>query len=1612
MRVYSLISVFIFFSYFLVAQNNLIKDELAKPKSIPAPIWANELLKDNPNIFTLDSAYEAYFKVVPFKKDDWTKYYRRWRKRIEPFLMPNGFLMDSKLYDQYRTQIEKKTNFAKEQSASWKNIGPVSTHWLTQDVPTGNECPWQVNIYALEVAPSDPNILYIATETSSFFRSSDKGKTWELKGESYMLSSEALAIHPTDPNTVILGSDGVVRKSTDGGQTWTNIYTNSGLWCYRIAFHPTDPNIIIIASNKGLFRTTNGGIAWNQIISNNCSDMEFHPTNPNIVYVLKQNTATDFYECWKSTNAGANFSAKTSGWPTGLTEGEGRLAVTPADATRVYAVLLTNSGPRILRSNNSGETWTLTASGSTTALEMNNGQGYYDLDIVASTIDANKIIVATTTAFLSSDGGTNFTAVGGYYGPFPVHPDIQAMRSIGNDTYIATDGGLTYSNDFFDSNSESRSKGIFATDLWGFDSGWNEDVLVGGRYHNGNTAWFEQYPEGEFLRMGGAEAATGYVNPIKNRQTFFSDIGGYEIPVNKTGKLVNLPISKWPNESYYYMEFSEMAWDPTCWNHVYIGNGASVMKSTNNGVSFSTLFTSSDQDAVIEHIEVSRSNPKVIYATQRSNSLGDGKIWRTSDGGKTWNALPILPTTAGQRRVMNISISAENENELWVALAYSSNGKKVYYTPNSGNTWINWTSNKLDNLNLTYIIHQMGTNGGVYVAAANGRVFYRNKSMSDWDDFSTGLPVNHYSRGMKPFYRDNKIRSGSNIGFWETNLFETSKLLAQPCADKLVTACSRDTFYFDDYSVLNYDGAQNWFWEFPGAQTVIGANTRNPKVVYETSGEFDVKLTISNSTGSNTKTIQKMLVVLPSECGIDTIPGNCLKMSGDKKIISIPAIKDLQNAKEISVMCWIRLSDKQEWFTQLVSNWSSNAGFGFGFAFQGYVPTVNLTFSWKNVPYWLTSPFNLELNKWIHVAMTVEPTKVTLYKDGIPWVYNGDFTNFDLSSTPFEIGGPVYGQGGTFNGEMEEFKIYKKALSQAEIREQMHLINKQPDDGLVLYYQFNESVPDLVYDKIAQSHGLNGSGQLVVSNAVVATGVSDRVSVTTTGTTDFPKSGVKLKFSTSGGTNLPNGELVVSRLFTTPFGKPVTSGSISSHYWVLENWGTNQNFSGLSELTFLNSGIESTSAKLFGRQVYEFNSNIWGYNAATGTAVNGGQPGDLQILNLSVVKSSAQIVLAGKKIPVKANAGKDIAICEGDQTILFGSGGIKYDWYDESGAFIGTQQQISVSPKQSTFYVLNVTDVNGNQGVDTVNVMVNSLPDAYAGVDTSVCLGNTIQLEGSGGVTYLWSPSNLLNNANLINPIANVSSNTTFVVEVIGMNGCKATDTVKVTVNPKPEIILLDINIKAGEDAKTSIPGNYQIVWSNGNLGPDFSTPIGGKYSVTVTNMDGCSQEITFNVLLDSTSLPNIYLVQPSLLGLQQIVKSDAYQWYLDNQLIGGATNQTIVPPANGFYTTYVHYENGFETITPPYYYDKTSTDESYGVILNYSPNPVKHRIQLSFENPKGVDLSKLKCKMFDNQGRIVYSTNIDESQTIDVSNLPAGMYYFKLENERLKLTGSIQVVR
>jgi hypothetical protein len=170
----------------------------------------------------------------------------------------------------------------------------------------------------------------------------------------------------------------------------------------------------------------------------------------------------------------------------------------------------------------------------------------------------------------------------------------------------------------------------------------------------------------------------------------------------------------------------------------------------------------------------------VIYCSQWDGT--DDAMWKTSNGGQTWTQLTKLPLPNNNDRV-KMALSAENENILWVAVTYGSNGKKIYKTTDGGQTWINLTTPLLNNITIDNIMAQYGTDGGIYLGT-NGGVFYRNNSHADWQPYSQGFPLSAETNRLKPFYKNGKIRNGCwGFGVWEADLYEPSAVIAQPMAD-------------------------------------------------------------------------------------------------------------------------------------------------------------------------------------------------------------------------------------------------------------------------------------------------------------------------------------------------------------------------------------------------------------------------------------------------------------------------------------------------------------------------------------------------------------------------------------------------------------------------------------------------------------------------------------------------------------------------------------------------------------------------------------------------------------------------------------------------------------
>ena len=73
---------------------------------------------------------------------------------------------------------------------------------------------------------------------------------------------------------------------------------------------------------------------------------------------------------------------------------------------------------------------------------------------------------------------------------------------------------------------------------------------------------------------------------------------------------------------------------------------------------------------------------------------------------------------------------------------------------------------------------------------------------------------------------------------------------------------------------------------------------------------------------------------------------------------------------------------------------------------------------------------------------------------------------------------------------------------------------------------------------------------------------------------------------------------------------------------------------------------------------------------------------------------------------------------------------------------------------------------------------------ADAGSDIATCLNSPVQLNASGGTSYVWTPATGLSDPNIANPIATPTATTTYTVTASNIGGCTSEDQVEVVVNP------------------------------------------------------------------------------------------------------------------------------------------------------------------------------------------------------------------------------------
>lgn len=236
-------------------------------------------------------------------------------------------------------------------------------------------------------------------------------------------------------------------------------------------------------------------------------------------------------------------------------------------------------------------------------------------------------------------------------------------------------------------------------------------------------------------------------------------------------------------------------------------------------------------------------------------------------------------------------------------------------------------------------------------------------------------------------------------------------------------------------------------------------------------------------------------------------------------------------------------------------------------------------------------------------------------------------------------------------------------------------------------------------------------------------------------------------------------------------------------------------------------------------------------------------------------------------------ASADPTICLNDQTQVTANGAVTYAWSPQAFLSNPNISDPFASPPTTTTYIVTGTDANGCTDTDTLTVFVNPLPPVDAGPDQEICFGDTAQLDGSGALTYIWTPASSIITSDVDeDPVVNPLSTVTYIVEGTDVNGCKNTDDATVTVHALPPVNAgLDFTMYKGVCMQLHGLGAVNYTWSPPTY---LSDPNIGDPMLCATAIDS----LTYYLLgVDARGCENTDSITVRIIGVPDITVPTAF---------------------------------------------------------------------------------------------------------------------------------------
>jgi len=725
--------------------------------------------EDRDNFYAVQQAFNNYWESHDRKeKGKGWKAFKRWEWYWEQRVSPSGeFPRAMHLYDEYKKVVERRGSLdpANSSAANWTELGPSTS-------PGGYAGLGRLN--CVRVNPANPTEIWVGSGGGGLWKSTDSGLTWATTTDELpTLGVTDIAFDPIDPTIMYIATgDGDagdtysigVLKSTDAGATWQTTgltwITSSSTLLNRLLIRPDDPNTLI-AAGSGIHKSTDGGVSWVQTSSSRIFDLEFKPGNPNILYA-----SGNLSNGLRSTDGGSTWTGMANGFPTA-----GRriaLGVTIANPEYVYALVSSASSGfyGVYRSTDGGDSWTL-RSNSPNLLGWNfdgsdgGGQGWYDLAIAVSPVNAEEIYTGGVNVWKSTNGGASLswtisTMWYNYPGIENIHADQHDLYFVPGTTtlYGGNDGGIYRTTD----GGEDWvwiGTGLKITQFYRLGvSQTDADRVLAGAQDNGtklvnNAVWSDH------IGGDGMESLIDYSNELTMYATlYYGDLF----------RTTNGGVS-WQDANGNITEsggwITPYVIDPEDPATLY-GGYSHIWKTTNKGVTWSIISNIAVGSCSI--LEVAPSKSDMLYGGTGST------IYRTTDGGATnWIA---ITRPAGAGTITDLAIHQNDPDHIWVTSSGFTAGQKVYESFDAGATWTN-ISTTLPNVPVNCIVYQNNTADRIYVGTDIG-VWYRDLTSPDWVEYNEGL-ANVEVTELEMQYSTNKLRAATyGRGIWESDAIEVA----------------------------------------------------------------------------------------------------------------------------------------------------------------------------------------------------------------------------------------------------------------------------------------------------------------------------------------------------------------------------------------------------------------------------------------------------------------------------------------------------------------------------------------------------------------------------------------------------------------------------------------------------------------------------------------------------------------------------------------------------------------------------------------------------------------------------------------------------------------------